>query len=256
MHAFQLLNKNLRVIICALIVSLFISSENCEAFGLDEIYSPNVEYREFSLELSNARSYDASPVKNNAQVGELTVEIGVTPRLQVEASSEYSKDPGNSLQLISQEIEGRYQFVESGEYWLDIGMLLAYDFSTQGNTLNSMECKVLLQKDSGKLTNTTNIGFTRNVGLFTEQSGNQDYVFLWNTRYRYNIYFQPGIEIQSDLGQVHQLGYINEQEHYFGPSVYGKLFGHLKYQAGYYLGISNVASRSASRLMVEYEMHY
>ena len=226
------------------------------AFGLDEVYSPNAEYGEMSLEVSNARSVDNNPAKNAAQVGEITLEAGLTPRTVLAVSGEYSADPGNAMQLDARQIEGRYQFFEPGEQWMDVGALMSYSSSTQTGSPDTLEVKLLLQKDVGKFTHTANIGFSQNVGTFPQLTDQPDYTFIWSTRYRSSEYFQPGFEIQSDLGSGSQVGYFSQQEHYMGPSLQGKLFGHLNYQVAYLFGVSDAAAQQAFRLNLEYEMHF
>ena len=226
------------------------------AFALDEIYSPNVEYREMSLEYNGSRTFDHHGDKDDAQSHELAIEAGLTPRLEVETSAGFEKDPDGSLKLSDMELEGRYQFYEQGENWVDSGALMAYDFATQSHDPDSVEAKLLLQKDIDMTTTTVNIGLEQTVGKNSAHTGGPDYVLLWNTRYRYSKYFQPGIELQSDFGQKPRLNGFNDQEHYIGPAAYGKLFGDFKYQAAYLVGVSDASADSAARVLVEYEMHF
>jgi hypothetical protein len=226
------------------------------ALAVDEIYSPNVEQGEVSLEYNGSRTFDTRDVnKNDAQEHELALEYGATDRMMLETSAGFTKDPGDHIHVDHIEGEGRFQFFEQGENWIDTGLLVAYDYAVQNEEANSLETKLLLLKDVGMFTATANLGFEQDVGHYSA-SGGPDYVGLWNVRYRDSEYFQPGLEMQSDLGQYHSLSHFRDQEHYLGPAVYGRLFGHLKYQVGYYWGISEAASQNAARALLEYETHF
>jgi hypothetical protein len=249
------MTKPLGKIVTATSLAVISIAAVTSAFALDELYSPNVAYRELALEYNGSRTFDTQPDKNNAQEQELALEAGITPRWVVETSAGVTKDPGADSKLSDIEVESRFQLLETGEHWLDAGILVAYAFSTQNQEPDSSEVKLLLEKDSGRITNLANIGFSVDVGHHSE-SGKPDYVALWNTRYRYSEYFQPGIEIQADLGQGHEVRKFQDQEDYIGPAVYGRFHGHLKYQAGYLFGASDSAAQSAARILVEYETHF
>jgi hypothetical protein len=234
----------------------FVPAASTWAFGLDEIYSPNVSYRELSLEYNGSHAFDPYPGKNGAGTSEAVLEVGILPQCVLEVSGEYDKLSGDVTRLVARQVEGRYQFFEPGDKWMDAGMLVSYHFAAQDMSPDTLEGKLLLQKDIGKFTHMTNIGFSQDIGKYAAHSGGPDYVFLWNTRYRYSLGFQPGIEIQSDLGQGAQRGQFNRQEHYVGLSAFGTPFPHWKYQAAYLFGISDAAARSAARVMVEYEAYF
>ncbi len=244
--------KEIAAVAAVIVLALIAQPENANA--LDEIYSPNVEQGELSVEYNGSRTFDANPAKNNSQEQEVAFEYGINSRWEVEVSGGFEKNPDETFTFNDLELENRFQFFEAGEYWMDSGFLVAYDHAIHQGDADTLETKLLLQKDIGRITTTANIGFEQEVGV--NAAGGPDYVFLWNTRYRYNEYFQPGIEIQSDLGQDSELRHWNDQEHYIGPAVYGRLFGHLNYQAGYYVGVSDGAASNAARILVEYEMHF
>lgn len=224
------------------------------SWALDEIYSPNVEQGEVSLEYNGSRTFDSSSAKNDAQEHEVALEYGVNSRWEVEGSAGFEKDPDGNVELEDYEIENRLQFVEQGQYWLDSGILVAFDDATHKADADNLEVKLLLQKDIGRITSTANIGFDQAVGK--NATGGPDYVFLWNTRYRYSELVQPGLEIQSDLGQGQTLQHFSQQQQYVGPALWGRLFGNVHYETAYLFGASQASAQSAARVLVEYEMHF
>jgi high-affinity iron transporter len=242
-------------IMVALATGLALFQPSTPAYALDEIYSPNTEEGELSLEYAGSRTFDNDSEKNNVQSHELVLEAGVTDRLTLQGSAGFEKQPQDHIRVESIGIEGRYQFFEQGKYWVDSGLLAAYGFSTKNDEPDSLELKLLLQKDMDKVTATANLGFEQSVGHHAP-SGGPNYVALANVRYRLNEMAQPGIEYQADLGNAQTLRHSELQEHYLGPSLYGKLFGNIKYQASYLLGVSQAAANSAARIQVEYETNF
>ena len=149
---------------------------------------------------------------------------------------------------------GRYQFFEQGEHWLDAGLLLTYGRATHNTDADAIEAKLLLEKQSGPFLHRANIGVEQEVGSHAVDA--PDRIFLWNSRYRYDAHFEPGFEIQSDFGRAAEAPRFNMQEHYVGPAIYGQIVPNLKYEAAYYRGISDAASTSAARVLIEYEMYF
>jgi hypothetical protein len=240
----------------AFFTALLVALSSTSSWALDEIYSPNVEQGEVSLEYNGSRTFDHDSGKNNEQEHELALEYGVNSRWEVEASAGFEKEPDASVQLQDYEIENRFQFFEQGANWLDSGLLVAFDDGTHHTDSDNLEVKLLLQKDIGRFSNTANIGFDQAVGKNSTSTGGPDYVFLWSTRYRYSELAQPGFEIQSDLGQHAELQHFDEQEHYVGPALYGRLFGNVHYETAYLFGVTTASAQSAARVLLEYEMHF
>jgi hypothetical protein len=223
-------------------------------FAVDKIYSPYVEQGEVAFEYSGNRTFDNNHDKNNVQEHQFAVEYGVNSWWQTEGYGNFEKQPDESFKMSGIEWENRFQFTERGAHWLDTGLLVAYEHAIQKGNPDGIEIKALLAKDTGKFSHLANIGFSQEVG--SHAAGGPDYAFLWSTRYRYSEYAQPGFEVQSDLGAGQALQHFDQQEHFVGPALYGRLFGHLKYEAAYLVGVSDASSNSAVRGLLEYEMHF
>lgn len=248
------MEKNRKVVTAIAVIFTILAVTPMPVLALDEIYSPNVEYRELSVEWNGSRTFDNNPQKNNIAGEEFVVEAGILPRVTIEASAGFTKDPGDAMRWDHMQGEGRFQFFEQGEMWADSGLLLAYDHAIHAGDADGIEAKLLLQKDFGKFTSIINTGFSKQ--LVDNAAGNPDYVFLLNTRYRFSPEFQPGIELQSDLGQGATLRHFSEQQQYAGAAVWGKLWGSAKYQVGLFAGLTDASSSVAARGLLEYEFHF
>lgn len=238
-------------LIAAVIAFIF---QAVPALAIDKVYSPNVTKGELELEYSGSITHDKDPDKDNIQSHETELEYGLTDRLMLELNGSYEKQPSQSLQSTGVGFGGRYQFFEQGEYWLDSGFLLTYNRATQDSAADSVEAKLLLEKQTGDFLHRANIGIAQDVGHYAQ--GGPDRVFLWNSRYRYDSHFEPGFEIQSDFGKGSDHPSFDQQEHYIGPAVFGQIIPNLKYEAAYYVGVSRAASQGAARLLLEYEMFF
>lgn len=223
------------------------------AYALDQIYSPNVEAGEASVEYNGSRTFDKNGAKDASISHEFSTEFSVGDRAVVELAGEFEQEPNEDLKADHFGVETRFQFFEQGENWIDTGLLLAYNLGLQKHSADAVEVKLLLEKDFGKFTSTANLGLEEDMGKYSNADG-PEYSFLMNTRYRAFESFEPGVELQSTLGRGDAVSHFDQQEHYIGPSVYGKLFGRVKYEAAYLLGFSDAASTGAGRVKLEYEL--
>ena len=221
--------------------------------ALDEIYSPNAEANELGLEYSGSTTFDHNPNKRGAEKHEFAIEYGISDRVMLQAGGTWEKDPNAPMQFHATEVEGRFQFAEQGENWVDTGVLLAYSFAGHSNAPDSVEVKFLMEKDIQKFTTRVNLGFEQQKGDNAEHGG-PDYLFLASTRYRYSYYLQPGFEIQSNLGKRNEMKNFDKGEHYLGPALYGHVFSGLKFEVAYLFGASTPAANSAARVLLEYEI--
>ncbi len=241
------------------IIALFALTITCllqspPAFAIDKVYSPSVTKGELETEYGGSITHDNDPDKDNIQSHEIELEYGLTDHLQLELNGTFDKQPSDPIRSSGVGFGGRYQFFEQGEYWLDSGLLLTYNRAIQKYEPDTVEAKLLMEKQTGDFLHRANIGIEQEVGRYSQ--GGPDRVFLWNSRYRLDKHFEPGFEIQSDFGKGSDHLGFDQQEHYIGPAMFGQIIPNLKYEAAYYVGVSKAASQGAARLLLEYEMYF
>ncbi|MBV8938874.1 MAG: hypothetical protein JO089_03420 [Alphaproteobacteria bacterium] len=225
------------------------------ALALDsKIYSPAIVKDELELEYGGTRTFDSHKEKNDLQENQFSIGYGVTDFWKVELDGILARGPGMPQDFVANEFENIFAFSPPGKYWLDTGMLATYQRAAKSGDADSVELKLLLQKDIGRFTTVANLGGHQEVGAHA--SGSPELGMAINARYRWLAAAQPGIELQSDFGEWSKHAAFSEQSHYLGPSLYGKLLPQLNYEVAYLFGVSQAAASSAMRLKLEYEFYF
>ena len=225
------------------------------AHAVDNIYAPYVVKGEAELEWNGNNSFDHRRDHDGVQGHEFEAEYGVTDYWQTTVTVVAEKaGKGSAMKFTAAEWENKFQLAEQGEYWLDPGIKIAYIHSLQGASPDAIEAKILLEKDVGRFANLSNITFEKEIG--SNAGHGTAAAFSWNTRYRHNPHFEPGIEWQSDFGVIRNGVSFNQQEHAIGPAIYGSIVRHVNYQVAYLVGVSREAPDGVLRGNLEYEWHF
>jgi hypothetical protein len=226
------------------------------AFALDgKVYSPKVVKGEAEIEYAGTRTFDSHKDKNDIQENQFSIGYGFTDYWKAELYlATFQRGPGQPQDFTANEFENVFQFWPIGENWVDAGLLASYHLAAKKNAADSVELKLLLQKDIGRFTALANMGGEREVG--SHSTAGNDLSSAINARYRWLPYLEPGIELQSSYGKWGDHLTFNQQEHYLGPILYGRLIPGLKYEVGYFAGISDAAANSSARVKLEYEMFF
>lgn len=231
------------------------------AHAIGKLYSPYVEKGEWELEYFGTRSVDGESGKNNEQQHQFSVGYAVNDWWHVEVYRKYAKEPQAKTKFDQYELENIFQLTEQGEYWLDVGGYFAYEYTPQHSRTDTVETKLILEKDIGRFLNILDINLEKDIGSGPKAGFEPG--FLWSSRYNYSKYFDPGFEISSSFNEINRTGSYNAQQHYIGPVAYGKIPLHItgqydavKYRMGYLFGVSTAANDGEAVAQIEYEIHF
>jgi len=254
-----MIKKNQQCLSVLLLCYCIALSSNANA--AQRIYSPYVTSGELELEYFGSRSFDSNDTKDNEQKQQIAIGYGVNEWWKTEFYSKFKKGSQDSTRFDKWEWENIFQLTERGEYLVDVGASIAYEWTPQSNRADTVEGRILLAKDLQGTSHILNIVAEKNVGAGPKEKLKGK--LLWSSLYNYTKYFNPGFEIESDFGELKGTGSLDNQKHYVGPAGYGKIplgitkhADALKYRVGYLFGISDAAQNGQVIAQIEYELHF
>ncbi|MCB0346873.1 MAG: FTR1 family protein [Bdellovibrionales bacterium] len=221
------------------------------AFAIDKIYSPIVEGGELELETRGTYGFDDESDKDDAYKQLFGIGYGFTDRFAAETYAEIEKEPEESTRFEALIAEARYQLFEQGEYWLDSGAYLEYEYKPRDGE-HELEAKALLEKSTSDWIGTVNFVIAREI--FGEGGEPWEGAVRWNALYRISQYAEPGIEWHSEVEDLDHMGDFDEQTHVVGPTIHGKLCDNWKYELAGLFAVSDEPSDFTVRWVLEYEL--
>ena len=222
---------------------------------------PNIDYREVEIEHNYSTTFDKRPENNRRSTAPVEIGVGILPFWFVELEGEFSKEPGERWTFDAHTFESYLMLTEPGKYWLDFSLFTEYSRKKNRDEPDTVKLGTLFQKEHMKFLHTLNLYWEKEVGPL---GGTADTVqYAWQTRYRWNQFFQPGIEFYGEIADISNPGRFNSQQFRIGPMVAGSYnlssiggFGKLKYEAGYLFGATTATEQQTLRTRVEFEMPF
>lgn len=235
-------------------VGLFLSNPNI-AVATKTVDSPVVESHELVIGVGGQVDFDRRDSKNNEQLYKYSVGYSFVDHWFTEFAGESAKvADSDNFEFTALEWTNRFQLLEQEKHWLNAGLSFSYQTTVEEKTADMIEAKILLEKSLGKFTHIANIILEKEVGGGThEQTAGG---FAWSSSYHLNEYFQPGIELHSDYGELRQNLAYTKQAHQLGPVFYGKIGERVNYDIGYLFALTDPAPEGELKFILEYAQKF
>jgi hypothetical protein len=225
------------------------------AAQVGKLSSPTVTKGQWELDYNLVNYVDDDSTLNNDLRQKLALEYGLTEKWAVEVGGEWRRSDAESLHMDSVIFEVKREFTDQKDgWWLSSGAKAEYILNTSGD-LDAIEAKLMLQKEhgDGRFRHRANLTLEREVG-----SGASSDVQLrtrWYSRWNCTDHFKPGIEWHAAWGLIDDFAASQNQRHYVGPAVHGRLLErgklNMNYEIAYVFGVTDASRDGALRLRIE-----
>jgi hypothetical protein len=245
----------MKKIICgALLAGSFIAP--AFAGPAEYIYMPKVEYGEREIDIKYGSRKMSGGDLSAASIG---LGFGLTEYWFSEVYVKYNR-ANDTTSLDAYEWENKFQLTETGQYPIDVGMLLEIERPQDRTEGYEVTFGPLLQTEFDKLQLNANLLFTRNYRA--DASNIMQTKYQVQAKYRLKKEFAFGMQGFGELGDYNHWSSVGDQTHRFGPAIFGKFaIGNrqaIKYNTAYLIGKTangdNLNKDSQTlRLQLEYE---
>ena len=221
----------------------------------DYVYTPMVEQGEKEIDFKSGTAKQLDGTRST--VNSMGFGYGASEYWFTEVYLKREKSGSDGLSIV--EWENKFQLTETGKYPVDIGLITEIEVPMNNNKA-PYEFKIgpLFQTDFGKLQLNGNLLFERKFGRNeTNEPQSTEFGYQWQAKYRFKPEFELGMQGMGETGAWNDWSSTSNQNHRFGPAVFGKVKlapkQAVKYNAALLFGSSQAAPNHTLRLQVEYE---
>ncbi len=180
---------------------------------------------------------------------------GATSWWFTELYGKWHREPEKSSAFDAWEWENRFQLAETGKYPLDLGFLLEVERPKDRSEGYELTYGPLLQKEWGPIQGNLNLLWEKHVRA--SEPFDTELHYQLQLKHRTSETLEWGAQGFGSLGRWDHWAPSSEQEHQFGPAIFGKVRTGarqaIRYNAALLFGVTDASPRTALRVQAEYE---
>jgi hypothetical protein len=221
----------------------------------DYVYTPMVEQGEKEIDFKSGTAKQVDGTRTT--VNSMGFGYGASEYWFTEVYLKREKSGSDGLSIV--EWENKFQLTETGKYPVDIGLITEIEVPINNNKAPyEFKFGPLFQTEFGHVQLNGNLLFERKFGRNeTNEPQNTEFGYQWQAKYRFKPEFELGMQGMGETGAWNDWSSTSNQNHRFGPAVFGKVKlapkQAVKYNAALLFGSSQAAPNHTLRLQVEYE---
>ncbi len=221
----------------------------------DYVYTPMVEQGEKEVDFKSGTAKQLDGTRST--VNSMGFGYGASEYWFTEVYLKREKSGSDGLSIV--EWENKFQLTETGKYPVDIGLITEIEVPMNNNKAPyEFKFGPLFQTEFGHVQLNGNLLFERKFGRNeTNEPQNTEFGYQWQAKYRFKPEFELGMQGMGETGAWNDWSSTSNQNHRFGPAVFGKVKlapkQAVKYNAALLFGSSQAAPNHTLRLQVEYE---